>query len=143
MPPSRPRAREGRTAKGIPMAIDGIQVASVYVSDPDLALAWYQDALGMEVRHDALFSGERRWIEVAPPGAATALALVHKHADWTPDRVGRSTGITLYAENVPATCQDLRDRGVTVTMGPTKFDWGWLAAFVDLDGNAFQLRGPA
>ena len=47
----------------------------VPVADQDAALGFYRDTLGFEVRIDAPFPGGR-WLEVAPPGAATSLALV-------------------------------------------------------------------
>jgi len=47
------------------------------VSDQDAALAFYTDKLGWEVRGDVSFGpdNEHRWIEVAPPGSVTRLAL--------------------------------------------------------------------
>jgi catechol 2,3-dioxygenase-like lactoylglutathione lyase family enzyme len=48
----------------------------VPVADQDQALAFYTGTLGFEVRIDAEFAPGQRWIEVAPPGAQTSLALV-------------------------------------------------------------------
>jgi catechol 2,3-dioxygenase-like lactoylglutathione lyase family enzyme len=45
------------------------------VSDQDRALGFYRDTLGFEVRRDAEFAPGMRWIEVAPPGATTTVAL--------------------------------------------------------------------
>jgi catechol 2,3-dioxygenase-like lactoylglutathione lyase family enzyme len=47
----------------------------VPVSDQDRALDFYLRALGMEQRTDAPAPGSGRWIEVAPAGATTVLAL--------------------------------------------------------------------
>jgi catechol 2,3-dioxygenase-like lactoylglutathione lyase family enzyme len=47
----------------------------VPVSDQDRALEFYLRALGMEQRTDAPAPGSGRWIEVAPAGATTVLAL--------------------------------------------------------------------
>ena len=55
--------------------ITEIGTVIVLVSDQDRALAFYVDVLGFEVRLDGPF-GEGRWLEVAPRGAATTLALV-------------------------------------------------------------------
>ncbi len=44
-----------------------LSVVHVYVDDPDAALAFYRDALGMDVVQDVA-SGDFRWITVAPPG---------------------------------------------------------------------------
>jgi catechol 2,3-dioxygenase-like lactoylglutathione lyase family enzyme len=46
------------------------------VSDQDKALDFYLGTLGFEKRLDAPFGQGGRWVEVAPPGAATTIALV-------------------------------------------------------------------
>jgi catechol 2,3-dioxygenase-like lactoylglutathione lyase family enzyme len=46
------------------------------VSDQDRALEFYVGTLGFETRLDGPFGDGQRWIEVAPPGAATTIALV-------------------------------------------------------------------
>ena len=48
----------------------------VPVADQERALEFYVGTLGCEVRLDAPFGPGLRWIEVAPPGAETTLALV-------------------------------------------------------------------
>ncbi|SEM25362.1 VOC family protein [Nonomuraea pusilla] len=57
--------------------ITGVRTVAVPVTDQDRALAFYVGALGMEKRLDApLGQVGGRWIEVAPPGADTTIALV-------------------------------------------------------------------
>jgi catechol 2,3-dioxygenase-like lactoylglutathione lyase family enzyme len=46
------------------------------VSDQDRALDFYVGTLGFEKRIDGPFGEGGRWVEVAPPGAATTIALV-------------------------------------------------------------------
>lgn len=58
--------------------ITTIGVAMFAVADQDAAVAFYTDKLGWEVRSDVSFGeGDQagRWVEVAPPGSATRLAL--------------------------------------------------------------------
>jgi catechol 2,3-dioxygenase-like lactoylglutathione lyase family enzyme len=57
-------------------AVTRIGTVIVPVADQDRALAFYAGTLGFEVRLDAPFGPGGRWLEVAPPGAATTLALV-------------------------------------------------------------------
>lgn len=54
-----------------------IGVAMFSVSDQDAAVAFYTGPLGWELRSDTTFGedGGDRWIEVAPPGSSTRLAL--------------------------------------------------------------------
>jgi catechol 2,3-dioxygenase-like lactoylglutathione lyase family enzyme len=48
----------------------------VPVADQDAALEFYVGTLGFEKRIDGEYGEGQRWIEVAPPGAATTIALV-------------------------------------------------------------------
>jgi hypothetical protein len=49
-----------------------VRCVAVPVHDQDAALAFYVDVLGFEKRLDAPISDTMRWIEVAPPAAATS-----------------------------------------------------------------------
>jgi catechol 2,3-dioxygenase-like lactoylglutathione lyase family enzyme len=46
----------------------------INVLDQDEALEFYVEKLGFEKRTYIPFGGSERWLEVAPPGAATTLA---------------------------------------------------------------------
>jgi lactoylglutathione lyase len=52
-----------------------VRTVGIPVSDQDRALDFYVGVLGLEKRVDAPF-GNGRWVEVAPPGAVTSVALV-------------------------------------------------------------------
>jgi catechol 2,3-dioxygenase-like lactoylglutathione lyase family enzyme len=110
----------------------------VPVSDQDRALEFYVEKLGFEKRTDAPFGEGERWVEVAPPGAATTIAIV-------PPREGESAGIetrvALMTEDIDSEHADLRARGVeadeaVMRMGdpvPPMF------FFRDPDGNRFVI----
>ena len=91
------------------------QVATVIVpvSDQDRAIEFYLDKLGFERRTDVPFgkNGGERWVEVAPPGAATTIAIV-------PPQEGEPTGIetriALASDDIDADHATLRGRGVDV-----------------------------
>jgi catechol 2,3-dioxygenase-like lactoylglutathione lyase family enzyme len=53
----------------------------VPVSDQDRALDFYVEKLGFEKRTDAAYGDGDRWVEVAPPGAETTIALVDSQAN--------------------------------------------------------------
>jgi catechol 2,3-dioxygenase-like lactoylglutathione lyase family enzyme len=63
------------------------EVGTVFVpvADQDRALAFYVDRLGFQKRGDFVYGGGSRWVEVMPPGAANAIALV-------PPSEGRAAG---------------------------------------------------
>src|ERR1700736_4155253 len=77
------------------------------VADQDQALEFYVGTLGFEKRMDALFGAGERWIEVAPPGAATTIALVPVHE-------GEPTGIVVSfaTEDAEADHTELLAQGV-------------------------------
>jgi lactoylglutathione lyase len=114
--------------------IKNIYVTGVSVSDQERALDFYTNKLGFEKRAD-ISVGDYRWIEVVPPGAETALVL-------EPGRgtVGTLTSIVFTTDDMPATYEQLRGRGVHFTEEPSRQSWGGMQArFVDPDGNTFVL----
>jgi catechol 2,3-dioxygenase-like lactoylglutathione lyase family enzyme len=108
----------------------------VPVSDQDQALEFYQGKLGFEKRVDAPYGAGERWVEVAPPGAATTIALVPSHE-------GEAGGIevSFTTQDAEADHAELRARGVEadealIRMGdlvPPMF------TFRDPDGNRFRM----
>ena len=83
----------------------------VPVTDQDTAIAFYTDTLGFSVVADVPFGDGERWVEVAPPGGGTALALVPPRGDYQP---GRMTGIALESSDPRADHAELRAKGVDV-----------------------------
>jgi catechol 2,3-dioxygenase-like lactoylglutathione lyase family enzyme len=81
----------------------------VPVSDQDLALEFYVERLGFEKRADIPFGEGDRWVEVAPPGATTSLALVPPRPG---DSAGIETRIALDTQDIDADHALLRERGV-------------------------------
>jgi catechol 2,3-dioxygenase-like lactoylglutathione lyase family enzyme len=62
------------------------------VADLDRALRFYTEAQGLEKRVDLPFGGGSPWIEVAPAGADTPIAICPPGPNVTPG--GRDTGIS-------------------------------------------------
>jgi catechol 2,3-dioxygenase-like lactoylglutathione lyase family enzyme len=91
--------------------ISGIGTIGVPVRDQERALAFYLGPLGFEMRRDAPYAGGQRWLEVAPPGGATTLALVPPR-DGGP--VGVDTGIRLTTRDADTDHAALRAAGVEV-----------------------------
>ena len=78
--------------------ITDIHTVGVPVSDQSRSLDFYIEKLGFETRLDAPF-GEGRWLEVAPPGATTSIALVQTAHGAT---AGVDTGIRLSTADAEA-----------------------------------------
>lgn len=110
---------------------------AVPVTDQERALAFYVDTLGFEKRRDVPFGGDQRWIEVAPAGAVTTIALAPSPA---PDKVGVDTGIRLNTTDATADHADLRALGVDTD--PEVMRWPGVPpmfSFRDPDGNTLYI----
>ena len=81
---------------------------AVPVADPERALAFYVGVLGLEKRRDIPFSQDARWIEVAPAGATTTIALAPPGGG----AFGVDTGIRLSTLDCEADHAALLARGV-------------------------------
>ena len=75
----------------------------VPVNDQDQALAFSVDKLGFEKRTDAAYGDGQRWLEVAPPGGATSIALVPPMEGMT---AGIETRIGFESDDVDADPRD-------------------------------------
>ena len=118
--------------------ITSVKSVGVYVSDQQRALDFYTNQLGFEKRRDDPMGPNARWIEVAPTSADTVLVL------FTPagleSRIGTFAGIVLDCDDIQATYEELRGRGVEFTEAPSMQPWGMMMAqFRDIDGNGFVL----
>jgi predicted enzyme related to lactoylglutathione lyase len=91
----------------------------VPVANQDRALQFYTEALGLEKRVDVPFGDGNRWIEVAPPGAETPIAICPPGPDVTTG--GKETGITLQTDDIDAYHAQLKDHGVDVDAEVSRF----------------------
>jgi len=108
--------------------ITAIHSATVCVHHQDKALDFYVNALGFRQLVDLPYGNGSRWIVVAPPGADTGLALVTpRDMGLGPESVVTHTGLSLLADDIIATYEQLRERGVQFTEPPKRMPWGALA----------------
>jgi len=117
--------------------IRGIKFVNIPVSNQDIALKFYTEAMGFKVATDQPFMPTQRWIELLIPGAETGISL------FTPDghqhRIGQFQGISFWCDDVFATAEVLRSKGVTLVQEPKEESWGTSAIVADPDGNKFVL----
>ena len=118
-------------------AIMGIRTVGVPVTNQDRALEFYVGVLGLEKRLDA--PAEQlggRWIEVAPPGSATTIALMPAGLE---SATGTDTEIRLTSTDAASLRESLRARGVDVG---ELLEWEGappMFAFRDPDGNGLEV----
>jgi catechol 2,3-dioxygenase-like lactoylglutathione lyase family enzyme len=94
--------------------VEKIANVVVPVIDQDRAIAFYVDKLGLEKRVDVPFGGDYRWVEVAPAGADTTIALAPPPPGKDDMAGNRETGITLHTEDIEAYHAQLKAEGVDV-----------------------------
>jgi len=92
--------------------ISKLSVAVIPVSDQERAIAFYTETLGLEKRTDVPFGNGYRWVEVAPAGAETPLAIV-------PPPPGKpagntETGLGLLTDDIDSLHAELKAAGVDV-----------------------------
>ena len=106
---------------------------AIPAADQDRALEFYVGTLGFELRSDDAFAdGSMRWIEVAPRGASTAIAIAPP-MEGGPTSV--DTGIVISSSDIEADHATLKQAGVDVD--PEVARWG------DPVPPMFRLRDPA
>jgi catechol 2,3-dioxygenase-like lactoylglutathione lyase family enzyme len=127
--------------------------AQLWVHDQDEALAFYTDKLGMEVRADVTLPemGDFRWLTVGPPGqddiAITLMAIPGAPVmdEATAEQVralmakGFAGTVFLTTDDVHASYEELKARGVEFGEAPTEYPYGIDSSFRDPSGNNFRL----
>jgi catechol 2,3-dioxygenase-like lactoylglutathione lyase family enzyme len=125
----------------------------VWVHDQDEALAFYTEKLGLELREDVTVPelGNFRWLSVGVPGqqdvAITLMAIPGppvfdaetQDAIKTLVAKGVASGLFFAADNVQATYEELKDRGVEFQQEPTEQPYGVDAGFRDPSGNQMRV----
>jgi lactoylglutathione lyase len=124
--------------KGDLKMIGRIATAAVYVDDQEKAVDFWTNQVGFEVRLEKEMGPKAKWIELSPKGAESCIVIYPKSmmADWAE----RKPSIVFESDNVRATHEEMRSRGVTFQQEPQDLPWGPFAIFLDNEGNLFGLR---
>lgn len=97
--------------------ITRIHSAGIYVKDQDAALDFYVNKLGWEKLIDQHVGESMRFLTVAPSGASTQLSLMQSDER-------QESLMTLIADDVQATYDELTAKGVTFNMPVETMPWG-------------------
>jgi catechol 2,3-dioxygenase-like lactoylglutathione lyase family enzyme len=125
----------------------------VWVHDQDEALAFYTEKLGMELREDVTVPemGNFRWLSVGVPGqddvSITLMAVPGPPVFDEDTRTqiqallakGASGGLFFATDDVRASYEELKSRGVEFGQEPTEQPYGVDAGFRDPSGNSFRM----
>ena len=123
----------------------------VIVNDPDSALTFYRDALGLELRNDVARE-DFRWITVgaaSQPGVAIVLTNYLNGSPADGDTVaalvakGALNGVHFHTDDLDATFEKLRASGAEIVQEPTEQPWGTRDFAVrDPSGNMVRIDQP-
>jgi catechol 2,3-dioxygenase-like lactoylglutathione lyase family enzyme len=136
---------EGETVK--------ISSTQLWVHDQNVALAWYTERLGMEVRSDVTMPemGGFRWLTVGPVGQPDIeiVLMAIPGAPMLDDATGAAVrdltgkGMTgtvfLSTDDVHKEYAELTARGVEFVDAPMEMPYGIDSSFRDPSGNQFRL----
>ncbi len=126
------------TSTGTGTSIAQVGTVIVPVSDQNRALEFFVEKLGFEKRADIPMGESMRWLEVAPPGAATTIAIV-------PPREGEPTGIAtrvaFATDDVDGDHASLKTQGVDVDEAVARMGGPVppMFFFRDPDSNQFMI----
>jgi catechol 2,3-dioxygenase-like lactoylglutathione lyase family enzyme len=123
----------------------------VLIHDPDMALSFYRDTLGLEMRNDV--SRESfRWITVgadSQPGVAIVLTNYLNGSPADSDALaallakGALNGVHFHTDDLNATFEKLRTAGAEIVQEPTDQPWGTRDCAVrDPSGNLVRIDQP-
>jgi lactoylglutathione lyase len=116
--------------------ITDVRTVGVPVTQQDRALEFYVDRLGFEKRLDVPMGQGARWIEVAPPGARTSIALIPVREGGP---AGVETGVRFTTEDADADHAELRSHGVDADEILRWDGVPAMFAFRDQDGNGLEI----
>jgi len=115
-----------------------ISLMSLLVKDFDEAKAWYVNKLGFKALSDNTY-GDFRWLELGPCETYPAFTLHKATAELEELRIG-SQSFLLNVDDLDKFYKNGESNGVTFTSKPKQGYGGIDAQFVDLYGNAWNVR---
>lgn len=125
------------------MAIRSVTHISIFVTDQDEALQWYQDKLGFEVCMDDEMRPGVRWLTVCPEGnPATQLVLMLANSEEEKTRVGSNLMTVLGSNDCIRDMALLAQKEVEIVSPTEELPWGMSGVIRDLYGNPYNLVGP-
>jgi uncharacterized glyoxalase superfamily protein PhnB len=114
----------------------------VLVHDPDLALAFYRDTLGLELRNDVA-KDNFRWITVGAKAQPAVSIVLTNYLNGSPadnDTLsgliakGALNGVNFHSDDLDGAFEKVRAAGAEVVQEPTEQFWG---------AKDFAVRDPS
>lgn len=127
-----------------------LQLVAIVVQDYDAAIAFFIDALGLELVEDSPSltnaGNPKRWVVVRPPGAQTGILLAQADGEDQSAVVGNQVagrvGFFLRVDDFEVAFRRMIDAGIEFVGNPREEPYGRVAVFLDIAGNRWDLLGP-
>ena len=129
-----------------------LQYVNITVSDVDSSIAFYGDALGLEVVNDVA-SGGFRWVTLgSPKQPGLGIVLSEPHAGRSQENgdalqellvKGELPMLVFMADDLDATFEKVRSSGAEVLQEPMDMGWARDCAFRDPSGNMVRISQTA
>jgi catechol 2,3-dioxygenase-like lactoylglutathione lyase family enzyme len=123
----------------------------VLIHDPDLALAFYRDQLGLELRNDVARQ-DFRWITVGSASQPDVAIVLTNYLNGSPADAdalaalvakGALNGVHFHTDDLDTTFEKLRASDAEIVQEPTDQPWGTRDCAVrDPSGNLVRIDQP-
>jgi uncharacterized glyoxalase superfamily protein PhnB len=123
----------------------------VLIHDPEQALAFYRDTLGLEVRNDVA-RGDFRWITVGAPTQPAVSIVLTNYLNGSPADVealeallakGALNGVHFQTDDLDGSFSQISGTGAEIVQEPTTQPWGTRDfALRDPSGNMIRIDQP-
>ena len=128
-----------------------LELVALIVREYDTAIDFFVNVLQFELVEDvpSLTNDGRakRWVVVRPRGATTGILLARADGDRQAAAVGDQfagrVGLFLRVDDFAAAHARMLAAGVTFVTAPRTESYGQVAVFLDIEGNRWDLLGPA
>ena len=128
-----------------------LELVALVVRAYDPAIAFFVNVLGFDLVEDTPSSTNdgrpKRWVVVRPPGGATGILLAQVDGDHQAAVAGKQfagrVGLFLRVDDFEAAYERMIRARVVFRSAPRIEPYGQVAVFLDCEGNAWDLLGPA
>ena len=121
-----------------------LHAVTLVVDDYDRAIAFYVGTLGFQLLQDLDLGDGKRWVRVAPPGAAEGSLLLVRAVDAVQaaaigNQTGGRVGFFLQTDDFARDHAAMLDNGVIFEEAPRVEPYGTVAVWRDPFGNRWDL----
>jgi catechol 2,3-dioxygenase-like lactoylglutathione lyase family enzyme len=123
----------------------------VLIHDPDPAIVFYRDTLGLELRNDVARE-KFRWITVGAPSQPGVAIVLTNYLNGSPADTdalaelvakGALNGVHFHTDDLDGAFAEVRDSGAEIVQEPTDQPWGTRDFAVrDPSGNLVRIDQP-